>query len=88
MIMSEICYVYILKTARGTHYTGITKDLLRRMQEHADGQSKSTRHGRPLELVWVDFRLNRTLARELEVMIKARGAEQFLKTYGKTPNVV
>lgn len=47
-------YVYILKCADGTYYTGCTNDLSRRLNEHYLGAS-STSHTvtrRPVELVW------------------------------------
>ena len=88
MIMSEPCYVYILKCSDDTHYTGITNDLGRRLTEHEHGQSKSTRHKRPVTVLWSFVCQDRKAARGLEVKIKRSGAAQFLKTYGLLRNEV
>jgi predicted GIY-YIG superfamily endonuclease len=47
-------YVYILKCADGTYYTGCTNDLYRRLNEHQTGASATayTASRRPVELVW------------------------------------
>ena len=46
-------YVYILRCRDGSLYTGITKDLERRVGEHQAGSaSKYTRARRPVALVW------------------------------------
>lgn len=71
-------YVYILKCADGTHYTGITNNLQRRMREHRDGKSKSTRHKRPCSLLFVTETVSYYEARSREVYIKRYGAARFL----------
>jgi predicted GIY-YIG superfamily endonuclease len=47
-------YVYILKCADGSYYTGSTNDLLQRLWEHQEGLSLTayTHSRRPVELVW------------------------------------
>ena len=47
-------YVYILRCADGSYYTGTASDLARRLQEHQDGVSPSsyTFRRRPIKLVW------------------------------------
>lgn len=46
-------FVYILKCADNSLYTGYTTELARRIQEHQSGKgSKYTRSRRPVELVW------------------------------------
>jgi len=47
-------YVYILKCADGTYYTGSTNDLSKRLQDHQDGVNPSayTYSRRPVELIW------------------------------------
>ena len=47
-------YVYILKCADGSYYTGSTDDLYKRIWQHQEGASTSayTFSRRPVELVW------------------------------------
>jgi predicted GIY-YIG superfamily endonuclease len=46
-------YVYIVRCSDGTLYTGIAKDINKRMQLHNEGKgAKYTRGRRPVELVW------------------------------------
>ena len=47
-------YVYILKCADGSYYTGSTDDLSKRLLHHQEGVSPSsyTFSRRPVELVW------------------------------------
>ncbi len=75
-------WVYILRMKNGKYYTGITNDLDRRVTEHKQGRSKSTRRYLPVEIMWVRICNSREAARKLEVKIKSRGARRFLKTYG------
>jgi putative endonuclease len=46
--------VYILKCSDGTYYTGLTKDLVGRIQDHQKGirNTSYTYSRRPIELVW------------------------------------
>ncbi|MBS3795944.1 MAG: GIY-YIG nuclease family protein, partial [Candidatus Thorarchaeota archaeon] len=37
-------YVYIIETTDGTYYTGQTNDLIRRLGEHAAGNSHSAKY--------------------------------------------
>lgn len=47
-------FVYILRCRNGAFYTGSTKDLARRLQQHQSGQaSKYTRSHLPVTLCWV-----------------------------------
>ena len=47
-------YVYILKCADGSYYTGMTSDLDRRVWEHQEGliPTAYTHSRRPVELLW------------------------------------
>jgi predicted GIY-YIG superfamily endonuclease len=78
----EIVWVYILKGENGKHYTGITNNFTRRILEHKNGQSRSTRNYGKLTIEWLTECRGRREARRLEVLIKRKGAGQFLKTYG------
>jgi predicted GIY-YIG superfamily endonuclease len=65
-------FVYILRCADGSLYTGITKDLKRRYGQHNDGSaSRYTRSRRPTKLVWQEAHPNRSWALKREAAIKA-----------------
>lgn len=52
--MTRHYYVYILRCADGTYYTGVTNNLDRRFAEHQSGLHKDsyTYSRRPVELKW------------------------------------
>lgn len=81
--MCQTVWVYILKGAKGRHYTGMTNDPIRRMKEHRSGHSTTTRSYGKLDVLWMKGYKNREVARTMEVLIKRKGAAQFLKTYGE-----
>lgn len=45
-------YVYILKLSNRQYYVGSTPDLKRRLAEHRQGKSESTKDHRPIRLIW------------------------------------
>lgn len=48
-------YVYILKCANGSYYTGSTTDLERRLWQHQNGEGANfTKEHLPVELVYVE----------------------------------
>ena len=65
-------FVYILRCADDTLYTGITTDLERRVDEHNNSVkgAKYTRARRPVELVYSEELGNRSLASKREFSIK------------------
>jgi len=64
------CYVYILKCANNTFYTGITGNLKKRLREHEDGLFGFTKSRLPVELVYYEIEDNYVSARKREVVIK------------------
>ena len=65
-------FVYILRCADGSFYTGITTDLSRRCRQHNDGTaSRYTRSRVPTKLVYREGQANRSLALKREAAIKA-----------------
>ena len=65
-------FVYILRCADGSLYTGITKDVKRRCRQHNDGTaSRYTRSRRPTKLVWQEAQPNRSSTLKRETTIKA-----------------
>ena len=66
-------YVYILKCADNTLYTGITVDVERRIDEHNNDNklaAKYTRVRRPVKLVYQEQLKTRSLATKREMQIK------------------
>ena len=65
-------HVYVIKSIeKDFTYIGSTGDLKRRLTEHNNGESQSTKHYRPFRLV---------LSITLETERKARELEHFFKT--------
>ncbi len=71
-ILSSDWYVYIVHCNDGTLYTGIAKDLKRRMAEHNSENSgaKYTRFRRPVELVYSERTESRSDALKRENQVK------------------
>lgn len=66
-------YVYMVRTARGALYTGITTNVDRRFSEHQAGSPKGARSLRgkgPLELVFTAEVRDRSVASRLEWQLK------------------
>jgi putative endonuclease len=72
-------HVYILQCADLTLYTGIAKDLQRRLQQHNGeqvGGPKYTRGRRPVRLLWHDEVPCRAAALQREAAIKKLSRRQ------------
>ena len=51
--LSDMWFVYVLKSLKdGKYYIGSTSDLKKRILQHNRGSNTSTKHRRPLELVY------------------------------------
>jgi len=69
----EFHYVYVLKSKKDNKlYTGYTKDLKLRFEEHNKGKVESTKNRRPFKLVYYEACLNQQ---------DATNREKYLKTY-------
>jgi len=73
-------YVYMVECADGTLYTGIAKDLQRRIEEHNHSQkgAKYTKTRRPVALVYTEECEDRSTASKREYAIKKLSREQKL----------
>ena len=70
-------FVYILRCADGTLYTGITNDLIRRCEQHNAGTaSRYTRSRLPVVLVYQEDQGNRSGATKREIEIKALSRQE------------
>ncbi len=65
-------FVYILECSDGSLYTGITKDVSKRLDEHnsKDTGAKYTKARRPVKLVYQEASENRSSASKREYEIK------------------
>ncbi|ASP37399.1 hypothetical protein CHH28_01300 [Bacterioplanes sanyensis] len=71
--------VYLIRTAQGALYCGITTDVERRFQEHQQGGRKAAKalRGRtPLQLVFTHAGISRLQALQLEYRIKQLSKSQ------------
>jgi len=69
---SDHWFVYLLRCADDSLYTGITKDINRRCQQHDNGTaSRYTRGRRPIALVYQESHASRSLALKREAAMKA-----------------
>jgi predicted GIY-YIG superfamily endonuclease len=65
-------FVYMMRCADGSLYTGITKDVIRRCQQHNAGTaSRYTRSRRPVRLVYHEAHPSQNSALKRESAIKA-----------------
>lgn len=74
-------YVYILECNDGTLYTGITKDIEQRLNEHnhTDKGAKYTKVRRPVKLVYQEASQDRSSASKREYAIKKLSREKKLE---------
>jgi len=64
-------YIYIIKCKDGLLYTGITKDLKRRIKEHNNGNGcRFTKYRAPVKLMHSEKVMSRSLALKREAAIK------------------
>ena len=76
-VSGDGCFVYILRCADGSFYTGITTDLNRRCKHHNAGTaSRYTRSRRPTRLIYQETHANRSQASKREAAIKALSRRQ------------
>ncbi|NJC27039.1 GIY-YIG nuclease family protein [Neolewinella antarctica] len=74
-------YMYILKCSNGKYYTGSTKDLTRRLEQHQNGQGANfTKKHLPVELVYTEYfdRIDAAFAREKQIQGWSRKKKEAL----------
>lgn len=73
-------YTYILKSIKdGKLYTGYTKNLKLRLEEHNKGKVISTKERRPLKLIYYEACLSRSDATHREKYLKTYHGKMFIK---------
>ena len=75
--------VYILRCGDETLYTGIARDLEKRLEQHRGGEGARYTRGRgPLELVYQEKFTDRASAQKREMEIKKMDRSRKLKLLG------
>ena len=80
--MTDAWYVYILRCADRTLYTGVTTDLQRRLSQHngdTAGGPRYTRGRRPVTLLWSESVADRGSAQRREAAIKRLTRDEKLR---------
>jgi putative endonuclease len=78
--MGRYHYVYVLESEKdGNFYVGYTMDVQRRVQEHNDGQVRSTKGRLPMKLIYWEGCINRQDATRREKYLKTAWGKRFIK---------
>ena len=73
-------YTYVLQSEKdGMFYTGYTKDLKLRFEEHNRGQIDSTRDRKPFRLIYYEACIHRDDATKREKYLKSYNGKMFIK---------
>ena len=73
-------YIYVLQSQKDDKlYTGFTDNLKRRLKEHNAGEEPSTKHRRPLELIYYEACTAKEDAFIRERYLKGGKGKKYLK---------
>ena len=73
--------IYIIKSqSRNYIYVGLTNDVRRRLYQHQEGQSRTTRAYRPFQLIHTEVFNSREEARTREKFLKSGFGKEWIKS--------
>jgi len=73
-------YTYVLISKKdGKKYVGYTQNLKLRFEQHGKGQVESTKHRRPLKLIYYEACLKKEDAMRREKYLKTHYGNMFMK---------
>ncbi len=73
-------YTYVLKSKKDDKmYTGYTKDLKLRLEQHNKGLVESTKNRKPLELIYYEACVERADATKREKHLKTHYGKMYIK---------
>jgi putative endonuclease len=76
----KFIYVYVLRSDKdGYWYTGYTHDLKKRFQQHKAGETPSTRHRGPWQLIYYEASINEDDARAREKYLKSGMGKRYIR---------
>ncbi len=74
---NDTWFLYLVRCADGSLYTGITNDLTRRCKQHNAGTaSRYTRSRLPVELIYQESHVSRSVALKRELAVKSMSREE------------
>ena len=72
-------YTYILYSLKDHQwYTGYTNDIKRRLSEHLKGKVQSTKHRRPLKLIYFESCITELDAKRREKYLKSGNGKKYI----------
>jgi putative endonuclease len=75
-------FVYVLRSSKnGRFYVGMTTNLERRLTEHNDGKTKSTKGFIPWELFFVEKYFTQVEARSREKYLEGGLGKEYIKNW-------
>ncbi len=78
--MEQYYFVYVLQSEKDNKfYTGYSKDVELRFEQHQKGKVESTRDRRPLKLIYFEACLNQQDATQREKYLKTHYGKMFIK---------
>jgi putative endonuclease len=78
--MEQFYYVYVLKSEKDNKfYTGYSKDVELRFEQHQNGKVESTKDRRPLKLIYFEACLNQQDATHREKYLKTHYGKMFIE---------
>jgi putative endonuclease len=78
--MEQFYYIYVLRSLKdGKNYTGYTKNLKLRFEQHTNGEVESTMNRRPLVLIYFEGCLDQQDATHREKYLKTHYGKMYLK---------
>lgn len=78
--IGDMHYVYVLLSQKDNKfYIGFTSDLKRRIKEHDDGKTQSTKSRRPLKLLYYEAHLSNNDALRREAYFKTAKGKSTLR---------
>jgi putative endonuclease len=74
-------YVYAIRSTSANYiYVGMTNNLDRRLRQHNNGESRTTKPYRPFVLIYSEIAENRIAARKREKYLKSGIGKEFLRS--------
>ncbi len=79
--MRKFYYTYVLHSDRDQQlYVGFTRNLVERFEQHKKGQVPSTKHRRPLELVYYEACLDAADTQHRERYLKTWHGKRYIRS--------